>query len=119
MSIQARFEFVLEYVTDIEAARQFYVDLLGLKVERYHPTFVQFEHFAIASDESVSGKRTPEHYWVVQDAEIALQELSQKAEIVIPLTQKPFGKVFAIMDPAGELLYLLEYARNRPSQTAS
>ncbi len=116
MSIQARFEYVLEYVPDIEAAKQFYTDVLGLEVERYHPTFVQFNHFAIASDESMSGNRSPEQYWVVEDAEQAFKELSGKAEIVLPLTQKPFGKVFAIEDPAGQPLYLLEYSKNRPSQ---
>ncbi len=116
MSIQATFEYVLEYVNDLEAAKQFYVDVLGLKVERYHPTFVQFKHFAIASDESLSGNRSPEQYWVVENAEQAFNELSGKAEILLPVTQKPFGKVFSIKDPAGQPLYLLEYAKNRPSQ---
>ncbi len=116
MSIHARFEYVLEYVNDIEAAKQFYVDVLGLKVERQHPTFIQFTHFAIASDESLSGDRSPEHYWVVDNAEEAYKELADKTEIVLTLTQKPFGKVFAIKDPAGQPLYLLEYSRNRPSQ---
>ncbi len=119
MSIQARFEYVLEYVPNLEAAKQFYTDVLGLKVERYHPTFVQFQHFAIASDESLSGNRSPEQYWVVDNAEQAFQELSGKAEILMPLTQKPFGKVFSIKDPSGQPLYLLEYSRNRPSQSVS
>ncbi len=52
-----KFGFILEYVSDIETAKSFYTDVLGFKVERYHPTFVQFEHFAIASDESLSGTR--------------------------------------------------------------
>ncbi len=116
MSIQAKFEYVLEYVTDIEAAKRFYVDVLGLKVERQHPTFVQFTHFAIASDESLSGDRSPENYWVIDNAEEAYKELSGKAEVVLTLTQKPFGKVFAIKDPAGQPLYLVEYLQNRPSQ---
>ncbi len=116
MSIQAKFGFVLEYVTDIEAAKRFYEQVIGLKVERYHPTYVQFNHFAIASDESLSGNRSPEHYWLVDDAEQAYSELSQKGEVLIPLAQKAFGKVFAIKDPAGQPLFLLEFSRNRPSQ---
>ncbi|MGB8644731.1 MAG: VOC family protein [Anaerolineae bacterium] len=119
MTVQATFGFLLEYVTDVEAAKQFYTDVIGLKVERYHPTYVQFKNFAIASDESLSGNRSPEQYWLVDDAEQAFNELSQKAEIVFPLTQKAFGKVFAVKDPAGQPLYLLEFSRTRPSQPAS
>lgn len=117
MDVKPKFGFVLEYVADVEAARQFYENVLGLKVERYHPTYVQFEHFAIASDASLSGERVPEHYWLVEDAEQAFQELSQTAEIVVPLRQMPFGKVFGVKDPAGQTLFLLEFAQNRPSQT--
>ncbi len=119
MDHQPQFGFVVEYVTDIEAAQRFYVDVLGFKVERYHPTFIQFDHFAIASDESLSGTRAPEMYWLVDDAEAALAALSQVTEISIPLRQMPFGKVFAVKDPTGQLCFLLEFARNRPSQPAS
>jgi hypothetical protein len=41
-----------------------------------------------------------------------------KAEIGIPLRQMPFGKVFAIKDPDGQLRFLLEFAKDRPSQPA-
>lgn len=116
MNNKPKFGFVLEYVTDVEAARRFYVEILGLKVERYHPTFVQFDHFAIASDESLSGSRDPEIYWLVEDAEAAFKDLSQKNEVSLPIKQMPFGKVFAIKDPAGHLCFLLEFAQNRPSQ---
>ncbi len=116
MSNRPTFGFVLEYVTDIEAAKRFYVEVLGLEVERYHPTFVQFDHFAIASDESLTGTREPEIYWLVDNAEDAFRELSQKVEVSVPLRQMPFGKVFAIKDPAGRPRFLLEFARQRPSQ---
>ena len=119
MNIKTQFGFIVEYVVDLEAAQRFYVDVLGLKVERYHPTFIQFDHFAIANDESLSGTRAPEMYWLVDDAEAALTVLSQTTEICIPLKQMPFGKVFAVKDPAGQLCFLLEFARNRPSQAAS
>ncbi len=110
------FGFVLEYVSDLEAAKRFYVDVLGLTMERYHPTYVQFEHFAIASDESMSGTREPEHYWIVEDAEASFEDLSKKVEVVVPLKQMPFGKVFGIKDPSGQTLDLLEFATERPSQ---
>jgi catechol 2,3-dioxygenase-like lactoylglutathione lyase family enzyme len=116
VSITPQFGFVLEYVTDVEAAKRFYVDVLGLEVERYHPTFVQFKNFAIASDESLGGRGEPELYWLVDDAEAAFRDLSPKAEVSLPLKQMPFGKVFAIKDPAGRPRYLLELARDRPSR---
>lgn len=118
MTNKPEFGFVLEYVSDIESARRFYVDILGLEVERYHPVFVQFNHFAIASDESLSGNRDPEVYWLVEDAEAAYNDLLQRAEIISPIKQMPFGKVFAIKDPADRPLYLIEFAQNRPSQLA-
>jgi predicted enzyme related to lactoylglutathione lyase len=118
MNSKAKFGFVLEYVMDIEAARRFYVDVLGLEVERISPAFIQFNNFAIASDESMSGTRDSEIYWLVDDAEAAFKDYSQKAEITVPLKQMPFGKVFGIKDPAGQPQYLIEFARDRPSQPA-
>ena len=116
MMIKPRFGFVVEYVTDMEAARRFYVDVLGLEMERYHPRFIQFDNFAIASDESMTGTRDSELYWLVDDAEAAFRELSQKGEVSLPLKQMPFGQVFGIKDPAGRPRYLLELAKDRPSQ---
>jgi predicted enzyme related to lactoylglutathione lyase len=116
MNKQPQFGFLLHYVSDIPAARRFYVDVLGLKVEREHPTYIQFEHFALASDESMSGERQPEAYWLVEDARQAYAEISPKAELVMPLREMPFGTVFGIRDPSGQTIYLLEFARNRPSR---
>ena len=98
---------------------RFYEDVLGLTVERYHPTYVQFEHFAIASDESLTGTNEPELYWLVDDAQQAFAEFSQKGEVSQPLQEKPFGKFFAVKDPAGRPRFVLELARNRPSQAVN
>jgi catechol 2,3-dioxygenase-like lactoylglutathione lyase family enzyme len=116
MSINPTFGFALEYVQDIEATKRYYVEVLGLEVQRYHPQFVQFDRFAIAGDESMSGKNEPELYWLVEDAEAAFKDLSQKAPVNMPLRQMPFGKVFAIDDPMGRPRYLLELAQDRPSR---
>ena len=117
MASKPQFGFALEYVSDIETVKRFYVDVLGLTVEREHPTFVQFkDNFAIASDESMTGSRETELYWLVDDAEAAYSELSGKAEVSLPLKQMPFGKVFGLGDPEGQPRYLIELARNRPSQ---
>lgn len=124
MSSRPTFGFILEYVDDVEAAKPFYVDVLGLEVEREHPTFIQFRDangvgFAIASDEAMSASRAPEVYWVVDDAETAYRDLASRATVTLPPKPMPFGTVFAIEDPAGQPQYLVEFARNRPSQAVS
>lgn len=111
-----QFGFVIEYVKDVEAARRFYVEVLGLEVERYSPAFVQFDTFAIAGDEPMASDGEPELFWLVDDAEAAFRDLSQKAEVSFPLKQMPFGKVFGIKNLAGQPRYLLELAKDRPSQ---
>jgi catechol 2,3-dioxygenase-like lactoylglutathione lyase family enzyme len=123
MANKSRFGFVLEYVDDVAAAKPFYVDVMGLKVDRESPEFVQFSdpagvNFAIASDESLSGTREPEVYWVVDDAAAAHQALPKSAEVSHPLEQKPFGTVFGVKDPAGETQFFVQFARQRPSTPA-
>ena len=102
--IKPEFGFVLEYVSDLPAAKRFYTDVLGLDMERDHPTFVQFSHFALASDESFSGSRDPEVYWLVDDAEAAFAELSPRANVTLPLMTRPYGKVFGIADQSFEVM---------------
>jgi predicted enzyme related to lactoylglutathione lyase len=116
MTDTPEFGFIIEYVTDIEAARRFYVDVIGLEVQRVSPVFIQFEHFAIASDASMSGTRDPEVYWLVDDVAAAFADLSPKTEITMPLKALPFGQVFGIKGPSGKPLYLLEFSKDRPSQ---
>jgi catechol 2,3-dioxygenase-like lactoylglutathione lyase family enzyme len=117
----ARFGFALEYVSDINAARRFFVDVLGLEVDRDHPTFVQFKAqdgatYAIASDEPMDNSGGPELWWLVDDAEGAFTQMSSTAEVSMPLREMPFGKCFGIKDPAGQVHYLLELASERPSR---
>ena len=116
MSLTPEFGFVIQYPQDLDAARAFYESVLGLKVQRVAPNFVQFEHFALAGDESLSGTRKQEVYWLVPDAQAAFAELNGKAEVAMPLRELPFGNVFGIKDPDGEQRFVLELARNRPSQ---
>lgn len=113
-----RFGFVVEYVKDIAAARRFYTEVLGLAVEREHPTYIQFDRFAIASDAPMGGGGEPELYWLVDDAERAFNELPPNAEVSLPLTQRPFGRVFGVRDPDGHARYILELSANRPSRPA-
>ena len=118
MNEKPRFGFVVEYVKDIEAARSFYVDVLGLVVEREHPAFVQFENFAIAADEPMSGNPAQEVFWLVNDADEAFKFLSGRAEISLPLKEMPFGKVFGIRNKDATPCYILELSQKRPSSEA-
>ena len=122
--VVARFAFTLEYTTDIPAVRRFYTDVLGLQVDRDHPTFVQFKDangaaYAIASDAPMDRGDVPELWWSVDDAESAFAEMSQQAELAMPLRDMPFGKCFGIKDPTGQIHYVLEFAQQRPSQQVS
>ncbi len=118
MKKQPEFAFALEYVKDIEAARRFYTEVVGLKVERQHAQFTQFGHFAVASDEAVGDGKERELYWQVENAETALAELSERSQVTMPLKQLPFGKVFGIKGPAGQPCFLVEFAAHRPSEKA-
>lgn len=119
MNEQPRFGFVVEYVKEMEVAKHFYVETFGLKVEREHPTFIQFETFAIATDEPMGGEAKQEVYWLVKNAESVLASLPERTEVCLPLKQVPFGKVFGVKDPDGNPRYVLELANNRPSKQVS
>ena len=120
--VKAQFGFALEYVADVAETRRFFVDVLGLEVERDHPTFVLFKagdgaSFAIASDERMNPDETaPELWWVVPDASAAFKAMSAGSEVSMPLKQMPFGTCFGIKDPSGQVHYVLEFADVRPSQ---
>ena len=126
VSNKARFGFALEYVSDINAARRFFTETLGLEVDRDHPTFVQFKardgaSYAIASDEPMdpANGRAPELWWLVDDAEAAFREMSSSAQVSMPLREMPFGTCFGIKDPGGQVHYVLELAQERPSRQVS
>ncbi|GAC1318748.1 MAG: hypothetical protein NVSMB2_13680 [Chloroflexota bacterium] len=117
---QARFGFALEYVSDIEATKRFFVDVLGLDVERDHPSFVQFTtrngaSYAIASDEPMVTGGSPELWWVVDDVGAAFEDIAPRAEITMPVRHMPFGRCFGVRDPAGQVHHLVELPAQRPS----
>jgi predicted enzyme related to lactoylglutathione lyase len=113
-----RFGFALEYVTDIQAAQRFYTEVVGLKVERSHPRFVQFQGFAIASDEAMGSGKERELYWLVDDAAAAFERMSKHSQVTMPVKEMPFGKVFGIKGPAEQPIYICQLAADRPSKKA-
>ncbi len=124
MATDLTFAFALEYVADIEAAKRFYVDVLGFSVERESPAFVQLRDrsgtaYALAADEAVGSERTLELYWATEDVEEAFADISPAAEVRLPVTAFPFGRIFAVADPDGQPQYIIEFARKRPSTEAA
>src|SRR3954467_7548646 len=95
MTITPRFGLAVDYVTDIQTAKRFYVEVLGLAVDREAPTFVQFRDpggsmFAIASDEPLGGRAETELYWLVDDAEAAYRQFAPASQVSLPLKELPF-----------------------------
>ena len=113
---EPRFGFAIVYVEDLAAAKRFYTETLGLRVQREAPAFVQFDHFALAGDERQTPGDAPELYWLVDDAEAAHRAISTKATITRPLETLPFGKVFGVRDPTGATRLFVELAAARPSR---
>ncbi|HEX5479352.1 MAG TPA: VOC family protein [Dehalococcoidia bacterium] len=116
MAIKATFAFALRYVEDIDAARRFYTEVLGMTPERVAPTFVQFGAFALASDERVGAREETELYWSIDDAAAAHGELSGAGREVTSIREMPFGKVFTVRDAAGLECFLIEFVAERPSE---
>ncbi len=123
---KAHFGFALEYVSDIESTKRFFVDVLGLEVDRDHPTFVQFKDqkgaaYAIASDQPMDPESggAPELWWLVDDVEAAFSHMSSRAAVSMTLREMPFGKCFGVKDPVGQVHYVLELAQQRPSRQVS
>ena len=118
-------QFVVRHVQDIDAARSFYIEKMGLAVEVEQPGFVQFKApdgapFAIslASADPVAAalpggqSESLELWWYVDDADAVCAELqSRGVEIVFPPKDVPFGRAFAIKDAAGAYSFILQPPR--------
>lgn len=108
--------FVLLHVPDVEKARAFYAKKLGLVVEGEQPDFVQFKQpngngatFALSKDEDAATLQGAELWWFVDDADTTCSELiGRDVEIVSEPHDEPFGRAFAIKDPAGHTIHMLQ-----------
>jgi catechol 2,3-dioxygenase-like lactoylglutathione lyase family enzyme len=123
--MESGIQFIVRHVQDIDAARAFYTDKMGLEVEVEQPGFVQFKApngapFAIslASADPVAAElpggqsESLELWWYVDDADAAHAELKARGvEIVFPPKDVPFGRAFAIKDPEGAYSFILQPPR--------
>ena len=110
--------FILVHVNDIEEARTFYTEKFGLEIEGQAPNFVQFKQpggngatFALSHESGIQpgqGKDI-EVWWYVDNADASYAELTGKGvEIAQQPKDEPFGRTFAIKDPSGNTLYMLQ-----------
>ncbi|SRR5579875_567608 len=109
--------FIMLHTSDLAATREFYT-WLGFVVVDELPDFVQF---AAPNGQGAAfgvGLLTPEHghepelWFDISDADAAFaQAQAQELEIVHPIMEMPFGRVFAIKDPAGYILHLSQAAQ--------
>ncbi|HZS88781.1 MAG TPA: VOC family protein [Chloroflexota bacterium] len=104
--------FILNHVDDIAAARAFYTEKMGFTVETDLPDFVQFAQsggatYAIAR--TTPTESGTELWWFVDDADATHAALAAKGvETVTPPHDEPFGRAFAVKDPAGNILSMLQ-----------
>lgn len=118
-------QFIVRHVSEIAAARAFYTEKLGFKVEAEQPGFVQFTApdgapFAVSlasadpvAKELPGGHSEPlELWWYVDDADATYAELEAKGvEVVFPPKDMPFGRAFAIKDATGAYCFILQPPR--------
>lgn len=107
-------QFVVVHVPAVAAVEAFYTETLGLSVAARNTGFLQLAPGGGASVAlgEAAGRDPIELWWYVDDAEAELARLQARGvEIVQPIVDMPFGRTFAIKDPAGTTLYMLQPAQ--------
>ena len=108
--------FVMLHVPDIEQARTFYTEKLGMVVEDQQPGFVQFKQnagmgaiFALQEQADVSAHQGVELWWMVDNADATYATLvSRGVGTVSQPSDEPFGRAFTIKDPAGNTINMFQ-----------
>lgn len=106
-----KLDFVVLDVADIAALRSFYTDTLGFAVEGEAPAFLQFAapdgavHFAMQQTPGATHHGGVELWWLVTDPDAEYERLARAGvQTVSEPHDMPFGRVFEIRDPAGNVL---------------
>lgn len=103
--------FVIMHVRDISKTRQFYTDTLGYTLETESSAFVQFKsnNGTILALSTEVGGDPVELWWFVEDADATHETMrADGIEMVSAPRDEPFGRAFAIKDPSGNTLNLLQ-----------
>jgi catechol 2,3-dioxygenase-like lactoylglutathione lyase family enzyme len=122
-SLVRELNIVILRVSDLEAARAFYADTLGLAVENETPGFLivqpvdgQGASFGIGVGEpsatGISGATGAEIWWRVDDADALHAALVAKGvRITGEPADRPFGRALSFADPAGNVLHAFQPPR--------
>jgi len=108
-------------VFDLERSVRFYIDRLGFTQEFCHGDFYIGLRAAGTSlhlkkvdapDPSIPFVQAGDHlhlYLTVSDIDAAFKEIRGNAEVVAPITTKPWGlREFTIRDPDGHTIYIAQ-----------
>ena len=105
-----KLDFVLLYVRDVAAERDFYVEKMGLELEGESAAFVQFlpqggASFALIKGEHPTSTATIELWWQTADVDGTYARLKDRGvEIASEPEDKPFGRTLSIKDLEGNTL---------------
>lgn len=111
--------FIMAHVTNVAAAKAFYIEKLGFVVEDEQPDFVQFKQptgsgavFALSKATDVAPNNSVELWWFVDNADATYAELKDKGvETLGDPIDEPFGRTFGIKAPDGHTHYMLQLAQ--------
>lgn len=105
-------DFVLVFVPDIEAAKTFYTEKLGLRIDDQSPDFVQFARpnggavFAAQQQADAAAYSGAQLWWAASDIDATYAALTDKGVTsIMPPTDMPFGRIFILQDPFGHKLH--------------
>ncbi len=108
--------FIMVHIPDVGLVKDFYTEKLGLTIEDQQPGFIQFGQpggkgatLAVGNQGAGEARDPIELWWYVDNAQRTHDKLvEQGVEVVVPLANMPFGRSFAVKDPAGQTIFLLE-----------
>lgn len=108
-SLLNELNIVIIRTPDIEAARRFYAETLGLKVENETPAFLQVQSPGQSSTLGVGvgepSMEGPEIWWRTEDTDALHADLVAKGvRILQEPKDEPFGRSVSFADPAGNRL---------------
>jgi predicted enzyme related to lactoylglutathione lyase len=108
-------EGVVLYSRDLDRARTFYRDILGLPILLEEPHVIHFDggsvRVAIHHYPTEGEREAPEGFLVfaVENLDVAYADLRQRgAEFLGPPADRPYGRVAYLRDPEGHEIGLIE-----------
>lgn len=110
-SLLGELGFIFLEVPDIPAARAFYVETLGMKLEAETPAFLQMGRpggagATLGIGVGETSRAAPGVvWWVVEDTDAVHAALVERGVRIVSAPQDmPFGRTCSFADPAGNIL---------------